>query len=67
MKMSRQLILLGPISMVLAGCFGGPVVRYVVDVRPPVDRRQAQKHAQQDKGFPTVDEIRPEIKLGKTK
>ncbi|MGB0648053.1 MAG: hypothetical protein ACPGQS_12795 [Bradymonadia bacterium] len=65
MKMIRPVLLFVPMSILLGGCFGGPVIRYVVDVRPPVDRRQPQKHAKQDKGFPSVDSIRPEIKLGK--
>ena len=67
MKMNRQRYLCVLMSTLLGGCFGGPVIRYVADVRPPVDRKQAQKHAKQDKGFPRIDPIRSEIRLGKKK
>ena len=61
MSVRNTIWLLG--LMTLSGCFSGPAIRFIVDVRPPVDRRQHLTHAQQDKGHPPVGKIRSEIGL----
>ncbi len=45
------------------GCFTGTQIRYVVDVKTPIDRKQASEHVRQDKGHPTVGKVRPEVRL----
>jgi hypothetical protein len=45
------------------GCFKGAQVRYVIDVKAPIDRKQPVKHSRQDKDHPQVGEIRSEVPI----
>jgi hypothetical protein len=51
------------VTSICAGCFQGAQVRYVVDVKRPIDRKQPQKHARQDKDHPPVGKIRGEVPM----
>lgn len=53
-------------TTVCSGCLVGTQIRYVVDVKTPIDRKQAQAHKRQDKDQPKVGKIRPELKLKKS-
>ena len=62
-----KMLCLTAIALVCSGCFlKGTQIRYVVDVKTPIDRKQAEMHKRQDKGQPKVGKIRSEVKLRKT-
>lgn len=47
----------------LLGCFKTVVIRPVIDVRDPIPKGIKLDDQRQDKGFPAVDEVRPERML----
>ena len=50
-------------TITLLGCFKTVVIRPVIDVRDPIPRGVKLDDQRQDKGFPAVDEVRPERML----
>ena len=47
-------------TITLLGCFKTVVIRPVIDVRDPIPKGVKLDDQRQDKGFPAVDEVRPE-------
>ena len=50
-------------TITLLGCFKTVVIRPVIDVRDPIPKGVKLDDQRQDKGFPAVDEVRPERML----
>ena len=50
-------------TIALLGCFKTVIIRPVIDVRDPIPKGIKLDDQRQDKGFPSVDEVRPERAL----
>lgn len=67
MKSCVKILYLIVMTAICSGCLlRGPQIRYVVDVKTPIDRKQAEMHKRQDKDQPKVGKIRPEVRLKKS-